>query len=133
MMACTFSCSQLHSRNIPVQVVFGGNMDGAIAQRASGKWKAEGVNSQLTAGWPKRENRPVRALWQSDSLHDLPLMAAKTVPTDDLQAVSRAFIEMGNNPQEKKILANAAALVKWPVNTVFVVSNGREYSAYRNF
>ena len=133
LVAYKFSYAQLLSRNIPVQVVFGGNMDGAFAQLASGKVKAAGTHSQLSTGWSKRESKPVRVLWQSEPLPDLALMASKKIPANDLQAVSRAFIEMGNDPQGKKILANASDIVKLPANTSFVVSNGSEYSAYRNF
>jgi len=133
LVAYKFPYAQLLNRNIPVQVVFGGNMDGAFAQLASGKVKAAGANSQLTEGWSKRENKQLRVLWQSEPLHDLALMVAKKVPDRDLQAVSKAFLEMAKDPQGAKILASAAELVKLPAGTVFVASNGSEYSAYRNF
>lgn len=133
LVAYKFSYSQLLSRHIPVQVVFGGNMDGAFAQLASGKVKAVGTHSQLSAGWSKRESKSVRVLWQSEPLPDLALMASKKVPANDLKAVSRAFIQMGNDPQGKKILASVSELVKLPVSTVFVASNGSEYGVYRNF
>ena len=133
LVAYKFSYAQLLNRNIPVQVVFGGNMDGAFAQLASGKVQAVGANSQLTEGWSKREGKPVRVLWQSDPLYDLALMASKKVPDTDLRAVTRAFLEMGNDPEGKKILFNASELVKIPTDTVFAQSNGSEYLAYRNF
>ncbi|MGI9132730.1 MAG: phosphate/phosphite/phosphonate ABC transporter substrate-binding protein, partial [Rhodoferax sp.] len=133
LVAYKFAYAQLLARNIPVQVVFGGNMDGAFAQLASGKAKATGANSQLTEGWSKRENQPVRVLWQSEPLHDLALMASKKVPEKDLQAVARAFLDMPKDPQGQKVLATAAELVKLPPSTVFVASNGSEYAAYRNF
>ena len=106
---------------------------GAFAQLASGKAKAVGANSQLTEGWSKREGKPVRVLWQSEPLHDLALMAAKSVPDKDLQAVSKAFLGMSRDSEGQKILADAAQLVKLPASTGFVVSSGAEYTAYRNF
>lgn len=133
LIAYKFSYAQLLKRNIPVQVVFGGNMDGAFAQLVSGKAKAAGANSQLTAGWARRENKSVRVLWQSEPLHDLALMASKNVPEKDLQAVRRAFLEMGRDPQGQKILAAASDLVKLPANAGFIASNGSEYGAYRSF
>jgi len=133
LVAYKFAYAQLLNRNIPVEVVFGGNMDGAFAQLASGKVQAAGANSQLTDGWSKREGRALRVLWQSEPLYDLALMAAKKVPDADLRAVSKAFIEMGNDPEGKRILATASALVKIPTDTVFAASNGSEYAAYRNF
>ena len=133
LVAYKFPYAHLVNRKIPVQVVFAGNMDGAFAQLASGRVKAVGANSQLTEGWTKRENRSVRVLWESEPLHDLALMASKKVPDKDLQAVSRAFLEMARDPQGQNILARASALVRLPSTTAFAASNGSEYSAYRNF
>lgn len=133
LVAYKFSYAQLLNRKIPVEVVFAGNMDGAFAQLASGKAKAVGANSQLTEGWSKRENKPVRVLWQSEPLYDLALMASKKVSPKDLQAVSKAFIEMGKDPQGQRVLAAAAELVKLPAGTAFAASNGSEYGTYRSF
>ena len=133
LVAYKFSYAELINRNIPVVVQFGGNMDGAFAQLASGKAKAVGSNSQLTEGWVKREGRKVRVLWQSDALSDLALMASKKVPDKDLKAVAKAFSDMGKDVEGVKILASAGALVGLPPSASFVPSNGSEYSAYRNF
>ncbi len=133
LVAYKFTYAQLLKQNIPVQVVFGGNMDGAFAQLLSGKVKAAGANSQLTEGWSKRENKAVRILWKSEALYDLALMASKNVPEKDLKAVTAAFLNMAKDPEGKKILASASALVKLPATAGFVASNGSEYAAYRNF
>ena len=69
-VAYKFSYGQMLRRHINVQVVFGGNMDGAFAQLASGKVQAAGTQSQLAEGWMKRENRKLRVLWQSEPLHE---------------------------------------------------------------
>ena len=128
-----FSYAHLLSRSIPVEVVFGGNMDGAFAQLVSGKVKASGTTSQLSEGWSKRENKALRVLWQSEPLLDLALMASKKVPDRDLQAVSRAFLGMAEDPQGQRVLAHAAELVKLPPTTGFVQSSAADYSAYREF
>ncbi|MBP6853449.1 MAG: PhnD/SsuA/transferrin family substrate-binding protein, partial [Rhodoferax sp.] len=133
LVAYKFSYAALLNRKIPVEVVFAGNMDGAFAQLASGKARAVGANSQLTEGWSQRENQAVRVLWQSEPLHDLALMASRKVSPKDLQAVSKAFLEMGKDPQGQQVLARAAELVRLPAGTAFVPSNGSEYTAYRNF
>lgn len=133
LVAYKFSYAQLINRHIPVDVVFGGNMDGAFAQLASGKVRAVGANSQLTTGWVAREGKKVRVLWQSDPLYDLALMAARQVPEKDLKAVSKAFAEMGRDVQGVKILAAAGNLVGLLPDASFVASNGSEYSAYRSF
>jgi phosphonate transport system substrate-binding protein len=133
LVAYKINYAQLLSRKIPVQVLFGGNMDGAFAQLTSGKASAVGTHSQLASGWSSRENQPLRVLWQSEAFEDLALMAAKTVSAKDLQAVSRAFLEMSGNPEGQKILADASQLVKLQKTAGFVQSNGSEYSAYRDF
>lgn len=133
LVAYKFSYAQLLTRAIPVRVVFGGNMDGAFAQLASGKVKAVGANSQLTSGWALREQRALRVLWQSEPLHDLALMVSRNVPEQDWQAVRRAFLDMSRDPRGREILAAASDLVKLPAGTGFIASNGSEYGAYRAF
>jgi phosphonate transport system substrate-binding protein len=132
-VAYKFSYANLLNQKIPVQVVFAGNMDGAFAQLASGKVKAVGTHTQLSSGWSKREGKAVRALWESEPLNDLALMAAKHVAAKDLAAVSKAFLEMGRDPQGQKVLAGVSELVKLPPTTSFVPSTGADYTAYRNF
>lgn len=132
-VAYKYSYAQLLHRNIPVQVLFGGNSDGAFAQLASGKVKATGTHTQLSEGWSKRENKALRTLWQSDALQDLALMAAKSVPDKDLQAVARAFLEMLKDPDGKKVLAASSEAVKLPGVVGFVPSDGSEYNSYRDF
>ena len=132
-VAYKFSYANLMNQKIPVQVVFAGNMDGAFAQLASGKVKAVGTHTQLSSGWSKREGKAVRALWESEPLNDLALMASKTVVAKDLAAVSKAFLEMAQDPIGQKVLASSSELVKLPSTTGFVPSAGADYSAYRNF
>lgn len=133
LIAYKLPYAQLLKRNIPIQVIFGGNMDGAFAQLLSGKVKAVGANSQLTEGWSKRENKAVRILWKTEPLYDLALMASKNVPDKDVKAVAAAFLSMAKDPEGMKILARASELVKLPGTAGFVPSNGSEYTAYRNF
>ena len=133
LVAYKFSYAELLKRNIPVKVDFGGNMDGAFAQLASGKAKAVGANSQLTEGWSKRENKPLRVLWQSAPVPDLALMASRTLPVKVVESVAQAFTQMDKDPEGKKILATASAAVKLPQPAGFVRSNGSEYAVYRDF
>lgn len=132
-VAYKFSYANLLNQKIPVQVVFAGNMDGAFAQLASGRVKAVGTHTQLSAGWSKREGKTLRVLWESEPLNDLALMASKNVPAKELAAVSRAFLEMGRDPVGQKVLASVSELVKLPPATGFVAATGADYSAYRNF
>lgn len=132
-VAYKFAYAQLLKRNVNVQVVFGGNMDGAFAQLASGKAAAAGTHTQLAEGWSRREGRKLRALWSSEPLHDLPLMVSRKVPQADVDAVARAFTGMLSDPAGQRVLSTVGELVKLPPSAGFVASNGSEYGAYRNF
>jgi phosphonate transport system substrate-binding protein len=132
-VAYKFAYAQLLNQKVPVQVVFAGNMDGAFAQLASGRVKAVGTQSQLSVGWSKREGKALRVLWESEPLNDLALMASRKVPTKELAAVSKAFLEMGHDPLGQKVLASAAEMVKLPPTTAFVAATGADYAAYRGF
>jgi len=128
-----FTYAKLIERKIPIQVVFGGNTDGALAQLASGKVVAVGVNTQLAEGWSRRENKPLRELWRSAPVFDLPLLAARSVPDADLQAVKAAFLGMKNDAEGRQVLQSTAALVKIEPDTVFVAAEASEYEVYREF
>lgn len=133
LVAYKFTYAQLLTRNIPVRVVFAGNMDGALAQLASGKAKAVGGNSQLLEAWSRRENKALRILWSSEPLYDLALMVSKRVPEKDAQAVARAFVNMAKDPEGLAILHRSSEVLKLPQDAVFIASNGSEYNAYRKF
>ncbi len=128
-----FTYAKLIERKIPIQVVFGGNTDGALAQLASGRVVAVGVNTQLADGWSRRENKPLRELWRSAPVYDLPLLVAKSVPDADLQAVKAAFLNMRNDAEGRQVLQTTAALVKIEPDTVFVAADASEYAVYREF
>jgi phosphonate transport system substrate-binding protein len=132
-VAYKFPYAHLLSRNIDVKVVFGGNMDGALAQLFSGKVKAVGGNSQLLEAYGRRENKKYRVLWSSEPLHDLALMASPRVPEKDLKAVAAAFIGMAKDPQGAEILHRASQQVALGSDAIFIASNGSEYAAYRKF
>jgi len=132
-VAYKFAYAHLLDKKIPVQVVFGGNMDGAFGQLVGGKVKAVGTHSQLSSGWSKREGKTLRVLWESEPLNDLALMASKNVPAKDLAAVSKAFLGMAQDADGRKVLDRVSELVKLPPGTGFVPATGADYSAYRNF
>lgn len=132
-VAYKFTYAQLLSRSIPVNVVFGGNMDGAFAQLVSGKVKAVGANSQLVDNYSVREGRKFRVLWSSEALHDLALMASSKVPDKDRKAVAEAFVAMARDPKGREVLHAAAQAVGQKSDAGFVASDGSEYDSYRRF
>lgn len=133
LVAYKFPSAHLIAKKVEVKTVFGGNMDGALAQLFSGKVAAVGANSQLAEGYAKREGQKYRVLWSSPPLHDLALMSAAKVPDKVQAAVARAFIGMGQDPAGQAVLKQASAQVGLTAEAVFVASNGTEYGAYRDF
>lgn len=125
--------AHLLARKVAVKPVFGGNMDGALAQMYSGKTVAAGVNSQLAEGHARRENRQYRVLWSSEPFHDLALMAAARVPERDVKAVAAAFAEMHLDPRGAETLLAASQQIGLTRDAHFIASNGSEYDAYRRF
>lgn len=132
LVAYKVSYAELLRRDIPVNVVFGGNMDGAFAQLVSGKARAVGANSQLAEAFVNRTRRPLRVLWQSGPFNDLALLVSPRVPPAQADAVARAFIGMARDPRGRRILDEAAALVKTPPFG-FVPATESDYEAYRDF
>lgn len=123
----------LLNRGILVHVVFAGNQDGAIAQLRSGKVKAIGANSQLIDGYVKREGIAIRKLWSSEPFNDLALMASPRVPAEDVKAVAKAFMSMGDDPEGAAILKRVSELVQFPTLTRFLPSRDEDYQAYYDF
>lgn len=133
LVAYKFPTAQLMSRKIDAKTVFGGNMDGALAQMFSGKVAAVGANSQLAEGYARRENKSYRVLWSSPPLHDLALMSAAKVPEKVQKAVARAFVGMHADPKGREVLQQASANVGLSAEAYFIASDGSEYAGYRDF
>ena len=133
LVAYKFNAAQLMSRKVEFKTVFGGNMDGALAQLFAGKAAAAGVNSQLAEGYARRENKKYRVLWSSPPVHDLALMVASKVPDKVRQAVAKAFVGMHQDPKGREILEAASLQVGLTAEAHFIASDGSEYGPYRDF
>ncbi|MDB5748887.1 MAG: transporter substrate-binding protein [Massilia sp.] len=125
--------AELLRRQHKVNVVFAGNMDAAFAQLFSGRAMAAGAHSQLARRYGAREDKAFRVLWTSPPLNDLALMASPRVPRQHVQAVADAFLNMGRDPEGRRILANASALVRASEPLSFVAATEADYDAYRRF
>lgn len=133
MLAYKFPYAELLRRRYKVNAVFAGNMDAAFAQLFSGRARAAGAHSQLAQRYGARENKAFRVLWSSAPLNDLALMASPRVPRHQVQAVAEAFRNMDRDPQGRKVLAEAAALVRASEPLSFVAATEADYDAYRRF
>jgi phosphonate transport system substrate-binding protein len=133
VVAYKMAYAQLQRRNVPVDVVFAGNMDAAFAQLFAGKAVAVGANSQLVQNYRAREHKSFRVLWSSEPFNDLALMASPRVPADQVRAVAAAFFGMDKDPEGRAILAAAAELVQAPAPISFVPAGDADYAGYRAF
>ncbi|MBY0571659.1 MAG: phosphate/phosphite/phosphonate ABC transporter substrate-binding protein [Burkholderiaceae bacterium] len=133
LVAYKVPMAHLISKGIDVNVIFGGNQNGALAQLLAGKVQATGGNSQLISAYSTREKKKFRILWSSEPYYDLALMASNKVKPADLKAVSDAFFNMKNDPQGKEILHQASTKIGLTGDTYFIPSDGSEYASYRKF
>jgi phosphonate transport system substrate-binding protein len=125
--------AELLRSGVPVNTVFTGNMDAAFAQLFSGKVKAVGANSQLVRNYTGRTGKAFRVLWSSPAFNDLALMASPRVPAADQGAVANAFLTMHLDPEGRKILASAGALVHASEPVSFVAAGDADFASYRDF
>ncbi|GAB3359620.1 MULTISPECIES: phosphate/phosphite/phosphonate ABC transporter substrate-binding protein [Giesbergeria] len=133
LVAYKFPAAQLMAQKVNAKFVFGGNMDGALAQLFSGKVAAVGANSQLAEGYARREGKKYRVLWSSPPLHDLALMASSKVPDKTQKAVAQAFTGMHKDPVGREILQKVSEQVGLSDQAYFIPSDGSEYAPYRDF
>lgn len=133
LVAYKFPAAHLITKKVNAKFVFGGNMDGALAQLFSGKVAAVGANSQLAEGYARREGKKYRVLWSSPALHDLALMASSKVPEKTQKAVAQAFVGMHKDPIGRDILQKVSEQVGLGAEAHFISSDGSEYAPYREF
>lgn len=132
-VAYKVSYAQLLNQNIPVRVVFGGNMDSALTQLVNGKVAAVGGNSQLLAGYAAREGRKLRVLWSSEPFQDLALMVSPRVPAAQARAVRDAFVGMTATAEGRAVLQKSSDTAGLSKATGFIATDDREYDNYRRF
>ena len=133
VVAYKVTYAELMRQHIPVDVVFATNMDGAFTQLFAGKVRAAGANSQLAQNYSGRERKSFRVLWRSEPFSDLALMASPRVPAAQVRAVAQAFIGMDKDPEGRRILATAAALVHAATPLAFVAASDADFADYRAF
>lgn len=133
LVAYKVTYAELLREKVAVTPIFAGNMDAAFTQLFSGRARAAGANSQLVQNYAGREGKDFRVLWTSAPFNDLALMASKRVPPAQVRAVAQAFLGMGNDPEGRKILEAASALIHEPKPVSFVPATDADYAAYRRF
>jgi phosphonate transport system substrate-binding protein len=122
----------LKSNHINVKEVFGGNQEGIIAQLKSAQIQAAAVNSISMRSYAQREKFEFRVLWESPKYHALPISANPKVAKADIKQIQKAFVDMSNDTEGKKILAESSKIIN-EIEDGFVISNDADYSNYTNF
>lgn len=133
LIAYKVPMAYLLNKNIHINVIYGGNQNGALAQLQAGKVQAVGGNSQLIESYMLRENKKLRVLWSSEPYHDLALMASDKVRPADLKAVANAFFGMATDVQGKEVLRQANSKIGLNSDISFLPSSDSEYESYRKF
>ena len=118
---------------IEINPQFAGNQEGAMGQLKAGRVNAAGVNSQVMRDFAERENFEYRVLWSSEGYLNIPISVHPSVPKQMATAVRDALVQMGNDPEGQKVLAESAALVKQDPPFGFVKAEDAEYENLRKF
>jgi phosphonate transport system substrate-binding protein len=118
---------------VNVKILFTGNQEASVAQLKVGKLEAAGVNGLILERYARREGFAYRSLWTSPIYQDLCIMAHKRVPAAEISAVRTALVNMDKDPEGRKVLDAAAALVKANSALGFIASEDRDYDDYRTF
>ncbi|WP_158598043.1 phosphate/phosphite/phosphonate ABC transporter substrate-binding protein [Noviherbaspirillum saxi] len=127
----TVPMDMLVRAGVKVNPLFAGTQEGAIAQMVSGRAVAAGVNSQVAQAYAKRQNINYRVLWRSEEYLDIPLSAHPGIPKDKVNAVRDALISMSDDPEGRKILAEAARLFHLESPFGFVAARDAEFNNVR--
>lgn len=125
--------AELLNRGVEVNAVFAGNQNAAFAQLLAGKAKAVGSNSTLIDGFAQKQGTKFRVLWTSEDYLDLALMASSKVSTNDMRAVSNAFINMHKSKAGALILKQASESVGMNPDSHFLPASDKDYESYRRF
>lgn len=120
----------LRQEGINVTPVFGGNQEGIIGQLVAGRVIAAGVNGQVMKAYAAREKVSYRVLWESQQFLGMPISTHPRVAKDVKDVVLRAFLEMSNDPEGKRILETSAAIIKQSPPYGFLAATQDDYRNY---
>lgn len=119
----------LHA-GITVKPVFAGNQEGIMGQMKAGRIIAAGVNSTVMRDYGRRANYRYRVLWTSEDYFNLPISAHPSVPAKEVAAVRAAFLGMSSDPEGRRVLEAAAAVIRQRPPYGFVAANDKDYRNY---
>lgn len=121
----------LEQAGVRVVERFAGHQEAALQQLASGAADAAGVNEASLHAYAARVAFRTRTLWRSPPFPDLPVMAHPRVPAAIVTRVRSAMLRMANDPQGRRILDDAGALLAVTQPLAFVAASDADYDVYR--
>lgn len=123
----------LQSAGITVNPQFAETLESGLGQLASGRVQAAAVNSVIAADYATRKKIAYRVLWSSEEYPGVPVAAHPAVPQDKVAAIRAAFVQMADDPQGRKILADSAPIFGVHALQGFTAANDSEYGQMRRF
>lgn len=121
-----YAVPQVALRENKVRVVekFAGNQEGALAQLKARQVQAAAVNSRFLDSYAQRERLSYRAIYTSDSFHELPVLIHPRVPTQQADRLKQALLGLRDDP-------SAAALLRSTRCPGFDAADERDYDNVR--
>ena len=123
----------LQSAGITVNPQFAETLESGLGQMASGRVQAAAVNSVIATDYAARKKIAYRVLWSSEEYPGIPVAAHPAVPPDKVAAIREAFVQMADDPQGRKILADSAPIFGAHAAQGFTAANDSEYGQMRRF
>lgn len=123
----------LQRAGIAVRPRFAGSIEGVLGQMLSGRAQAAAVSEEFAREYAAYKNLSYRVLWSSEEYPAIPIAAHPGVSPEKVAAVRKALLQMADDPQGQKILANGAALFGRQQPYGFTAADERDYARVRHF
>jgi phosphonate transport system substrate-binding protein len=94
----------LNNEGIKVNVSFAGNQEGALAQLKAKMVDAVAVNSRLLKNYTEQQNIQFREIFVSEPFAELPIIVHPRLPSDKVEIIQKALLNMKNDPNAAEIL-----------------------------
>jgi phosphonate transport system substrate-binding protein len=118
---------------IHVKPLFAGKQESAFAQLVSGRAVAAAVNSEVVKDYAARQNVGFKVLWSSEKYLNMPISAHPSLRPAQISAVRDAFVNMANDPEGAKVLAESAKLIQQKSPYGFVPAKDSDFDRVRRF
>lgn len=97
----------LQAAGVRVEPIFAGNQEGALAQLKARAVDAAAVNSRFLTQYAAQQGLAYRELFVSEPYADLPVIAHKRLPREQVEAIRQALLAMKTDPRAAAALEAA--------------------------